>query len=293
MTAGFRLLISPVFLFFFIGFGSAQTDFGIILGISNYQGDLASHSSENGFKAYVAPVIGVYGGYELSTRFHLRGDLIYTTLKGDDALNANETTRERNLDFTSPILQFSTALDWNLLHFTTQNGNAFTPYITGGAGVFYMNPTTVYNGEKIALKPLGTEGQYLDDYPEQKSYSLIQPSLQLGGGVKLMTGKFIIALEGLMFYTFTDYIDDVKSIYISYPELLEKAGPLTAALANRMGEFHNSEPVVVPTGTKRGNPNSNDIFGTITVRVGIPIGGGHNNFNVRRNGSKTIKCPKF
>ena len=97
----------------------------------------------------------------------------------------------------------------------------------------------------------------------------------------------------MMSYTFTDYIDDVSTIYISYPELYEQAGPLTAALANRQGEYLGTEPVIVPTGSLRGNPDTKDLFGTITVRFGSPLDVSSNNIKVRKNGSKTIKCPKF
>jgi hypothetical protein len=94
--------------------------------------------------------------------------------------------------------------------------------------------------------------------------------------------------------TFTDYLDDVSTIYIAYPELLQKAGPLTAALANREGEFIGSEPVIRPTGTARGNPDSNDIFGTITFRVSIPVHIKIETFKIRRhNNNKRIDCPKF
>lgn len=271
----------------------SQADLSIILGISNYQGELTSYSSENGFRALVGPVIGVHGGYELSHRFQLRGDLLYTRLSGDDALNEREMTRIRNLNFFSPIVQLAGGVDWNILSFSLSEENGFTPYVTGGASVFYMNPMTEYQGEKVALQPLGTEGQYMDAYPDQKPYSLIQPSLQFGGGLKLLTGGFIIAVEAMMSYSFTDYIDDVSTIYISYPELYEEASPLTAALANRQGEYLNSEPVIVPTGTLRGNPDSKDLFGTITVRFGVPLDVSSNNVKVRKNGSKTIKCPKF
>lgn len=284
-----QILICLVWL----GGAKGQADIGLILGISNYQGDLSSHNAENGFRALIGPVGGIYAGYELSPRFHFRGDLLYTRLSGDDELNENEATRARNLDFFSPIIQLAGAVDWNILPFTVQDEKGFTPYVTGGASMFYMNPMTTYNGEKVALQPLGTEGQYLDNYPEQKPYSKFQPSLQFGGGLKLLTGSFIIALEGMLSYTFTDYIDDVSTIYISYPELLAEAGSLTAALANRQGEYTNSEPVIVPTGSLRGNPDSDDIFGTITVRLGIPVTVGGGGSKVRRGSSKTIKCPKF
>ena len=281
-------------LFCPIGLLWSQGDFGIIAGISNYQGELASTNNENGFKAKIGPVFGLHGGYELSPRFHLRGDLLYTRLSGADSLNAKEITRSRNLDFFSPIIQFAAGCDWNLFGFSIDDGKGFTPYVSAGASIFYMNPMTNYDGQKVALHPLGTEGQYLSDYPDQKPYSLFQPSLQFGGGLKMLTSsQMIIALEAMMSYTFTDYIDDVSTIYISYPELIDKAGPLTAALANRQGEYLNSEPFIVPTGSLRGNPQTNDFFGTITLRVSVPMDIGSQKFKVRHRNAKTIHCPKF
>ena len=271
----------------------SQGDIGVIVGISNYQGELASYSTADGFRALIGPVIGVHGGYALNPRFQLRGDLLYTRLSGDDAINDREMTRMRNLNFFSPIVQLAGGIDWNVLGFDVRDEKAFTPYATAGASMFYMNPMTTYEGEKVALQPLGTEGQYLEDYPEQKPYSRIQPSLQFGGGLKLLTGGFIIALEAMMSYTFTDYIDDVSTIYITYPELYEKASPLAAALANRTGEYLGSEPLIIPTGTLRGNPENKDLFGTITVRLGIPLEFNAKQVRVRGIGSKRIKCPKF
>ncbi len=103
----------------------------------------------------------------------------------------------------------------------------------------------------------------------------------------------ILALEAMMSYTFTDYIDDVSTIYITYDELLAKAGSLTAALANRQGEYLNTGPVIVPTGSRRGNDSTNDFFGTITIRLGIPVEIKSNPFKIRHKNGKSIHCPKF
>lgn len=289
----FRNWFAGVLLMLLHGGVMGQAEWSVIVGISNYQGELTSYSTANGFRALIGPVIGVHGGYELSPRFNLRGDLLYTRLSGDDALSDKEEIRSRNLNFFSPVVQLAAGADWNILAFSLADDKAFTPYLSAGASLFYMNPMTTYEGEKVALQPLGTEGQYLDDFPEQKPYSRLQPSLQLGGGLKLLTGGFIIALEAMMSYSFTDYIDDVSTFYITYPDLYEQAGPLTAALANRQGEYLNTEPVIVPTGTLRGNPDSKDLFGTITLRFGIPLELTTQKIKVRRNGSKTIRCPKF
>src|SRR5688500_15880569 len=188
-----------------------QADISLILGISNYQGELSSYSTENGFRALIGPVIGVHGGYELSSRFQLRGDLLYTRLSGDDALNESGVTRKRSLNFFYPYVQLAAGAEWKLRSFSLSDEKGFTPYVTAGASMYYMNPKTEYDGEKVALQPLGTEGQYLENYPDQKPYSRFQPSLQFGGGLKLLTGGFIIALESMMSYAFTDYIDDVST----------------------------------------------------------------------------------
>jgi hypothetical protein len=150
-------------------------------------------------------------------------------------------------------------------------------------------------GEKVSLRPLGTEGQFLDDYPDQKPYSRLQASLQFGGGLKWRASdKLILALEGMISYTFTDYLDDASTIYISYPELLEKAGPLTAALANRQGEYLGTDPVVVPTGSARANPETNDLFGIMVLRASMPVEITVQKFKVRRhNNRKPIPNPKF
>ena len=97
----------------------------------------------------------------------------------------------------------------------------------------------------------------------------------------------------MLSFTFTDYLDDASTIYITYPELLEKAGPLTAALANREGELVGSGPVIQPTGSARANPDSKDLFGVMTLRVSMPIVIFSNEFKIRRHNNKTIPNPKF
>ncbi len=272
----------------------SQGELGVFVGLANYQGDLASYNFENGLKVKVGPVIGIHAGYELNRHFQVRGDLLYARISGDDALQVKETNKSRNLNFFAPVIQLAAGVQWNILGFSNESPGSFTPYGMAGASIFYFNPRTKYGGEKYSLQPLGTEGQFLDDYPDQKPYSRFQPSLQLGGGLKYMTdSRLILALEGILSFTFTDYLDDVSTIYISYPELLEKAGPITAALANRQGEYLGTGPVVVQTGSARANSDSKDLFGIITFSVSIPIEIGNENFKIRRHNNKTIPNPKF
>jgi hypothetical protein len=271
-----------------------QGELGLIAGFSNYQGDLPSYNIQDGIKVKIGPVIGVHSGHELNKTFQVRADLLYTKLSGDDELAESEATRVRNLDFFAPLIQLAVGMDWNILGFSPKSGKTFTPFISAGASFFYFNPRTRYQGEKVSLHPLGTEGQYLDDYPDQKPYSRFQPSLQFGGGLKyLFSENLILALEGMLSYTFTDYLDDASTIYITYPELLEKAGPLTAALANREGEYLGTGPSIQPTGAARANPDSRDLFGVMTLRVSMPVVIFADEFKIRRHNNRTIPNPKF
>ncbi len=271
-----------------------QGELGLFVGFSNYQGDLPSYNIQNGIKVKIGPVVGLHSGHELNNTFQVRADLLYTRLSGDDELAENPATVVRNLDFFAPLIQLAVGLDYNLLGFSPKAGKVFTPFASAGASFFYFNPRTTYEGEKVSLQPLGTEGQFLEDYPDQKPYSRFQPSLQFGGGLKYLASEnLILALEGMLSYTFTDYLDDASTLYITYPELLEKAGPLTAALANREGEYLGTGPVIQPTGTPRGNPDWRDLFGVITLRVSMPVVIFSDEFKIKRHNNRTIPNPKF
>src|SRR5690606_16687858 len=140
----------------------------------------------------------------------------------------------------------------------------------------------------------GTEGQNLYAYPEQTPHSRVQPGLIFAGGLKLrLADAWIVTAEAVLTYTFTDDLDDASPIYIAYPELLADAGPLTAALANRQGEFLGTEPVITPTGSRRANPDTRDFFGMITLRLSRPIEMGAGRHKVRMHNNKKMRCPRF
>jgi len=135
---------------------SSQGEFGMLAGISNYQGDLASYSFQDGLKFKLGPVFGIHGAYELNRKIQLRSELVYTRLSGDDELNPHEATRSRNLDFFTPVLQLSAGVEWNIFGYSAPEGKSFTPYLTSALSLFYMNPSTEYKGDKISLHKLGT-----------------------------------------------------------------------------------------------------------------------------------------
>jgi len=271
-----------------------QLELGIFTGVSNYQGDLASVSTTDGLKLKLGPVLGLHAGYAFTPSLAWRAQVLYTRLSGDDALSDNADTRQRNLDFFAPLGQLSAGVEWYPFRYDPARLKRLSPYVAGGGSVFYFNPRTRYEGRKVSLHPLGTEGQYLADYPEQTPYHRLQPGLIVGGGLKMpITTTLVLSLEGILTYTFTDYLDDASTIYISYPELLEKAGPLTAALANRQGEYLGTEPVVTPTGSARANAATKDYFGMVTLRLSMPLDVATDRHSVRYHNNRRMRCPRF
>lgn len=290
----FRFWLAVLGIFGCTAVALGQLEFGAFAGLSNYQGDLASVSTTDGLKLKLGPVLGLHGGYAFTPSFSGRAQLLYTRLSGDDALSENADTRQRNLDFFAPVGQLSAGVEWYPFRYDPGRLKRISPYLAGGGSVFYFNPRTRYEGRKVSLQPLGTEGQYLRDYPEQTPYHRLQPGLVVGGGLKMpISTTLVLSLEGILTYTFTDYLDDASTIYISYPELLEKAGPLTAALANRQGEYLGTEPVVTPTGSARANAATKDYFGMVTLRLSMPLDVDAGRQSVRYHNNRRMRCPRF
>lgn len=92
--------------------------------------------------------------------------------------------------------------------------------------------------------------------------------------------------------TFTDYLDDLSSDYVEYSELLNGNGPLAAALGNRIGEYLGTEPVIMETGTARGNPQKKDWYyiGAFTITYNFIDTGLSGRRRSQRNRSG---CPDF
>jgi hypothetical protein len=88
-------------------------------------------------------------------------------------------------------------------------------------------------GKWVDLRPLGTEGQYSNLLPTDanygvKPYSLIQPTIPIGVGVKIrMSKRLDVRCEFGVNYFFTDYLDDVSRNYVDL-------GALKSDLARKM-----------------------------------------------------------
>ncbi|MFK8055046.1 MAG: DUF6089 family protein [Saprospiraceae bacterium] len=265
---------------------SAQTELGFNLGASSYDGDLAP--SKLGVVLQAQASLGIYGRVDVGSMLAFRGFVQQSKIQGSD-VNRDAASQQRNLNFRSNILEMGVVAEV----YPLGTDLAVAPFISLGASVYNFNPETEYNGRWVELQPLGTEGQGLPGYAPK--YGLTRFAVPIGIGVRYPMGNnFVLGAQGSARLTFFDHLDDVSGNYVNYYELLDSNGSLAAAVADRTGEFNNTDPRNIPTGSRRGDPTNNDWFYTATITIGYRLGSGlFNSGGGNSNSGKYNRCYQF
>lgn len=271
---------------------SQHFDFGIEYGYSSYFGDLSPFTAIPSTTRSAASK-GYYVGYgnRYGTVF-----LNYTTseIYASDSKARFENRKKRNLSFRSPILEYGLTTEINIPGIIFNRYTRLQPMFITGINVFYFNPYTIYQGQRIDLQPLGTEGQGTAEFPDRKKYSLTQVSIPIGAGIKYqLTDKLWIGCGAKLRLTFTDYLDDVSKTYVDPEVLSANHGALSAKLSYRADEIDPNYNVQV--GTPRGNPNENDWYMTTYLTIGLRFKE-EKNYRKRRsrkNSKRRVVCPSF
>ena len=259
MKHSVRIAILSLCSFFLVlSIKAQETQLGLNVGFSNYKGDISKTIGAFSLGQY-RPAAGIYLRQKHNPYFTTRFGLQYGQATASDETAINEARRLRNLSFVTNIFEVGLMEEFNILGFDYYEGKYFSPYIFLGIAGYYFNPKTEYLGRLYELQPLGTEGQGIPGFgPRYEKYQIAIP---FGFGFKYaLTEEITISLELGGRKLFTDYLDDVSGTYVTYQTLLEYNGELSAILAHRGGEFLGTEPLEVPTGTVRGNPDFKDWY---------------------------------
>ena len=261
---------------------------GVAGGLANYNGDvldkLYPKKITNGF-------IGVTVHYELEDQILIRGAYNFARVNGSDTYSEKEVLRLRNLQFESAISEFSFVGEYYLFN---MNEKRFSPYGFIGLGIFHFNPYSYdTTGRKVFLKPLSTEGQGI--YPNKKPYSLWQPNIPLGAGVKFaITQDLRIGIEFGLRKLFTDYLDDVSTSYPDYNDLLAARGQTAVDFSYRTDELPNGDTNFPTKETQRGGATQKDVyyFTGLNISFRPSFGGGGGRGRSRGFGKKgKFGCP--
>lgn len=254
----------------YLGGISQDIEWRTYLGATYYQGDLtpfrSKYSYSQGHIAYGTSV-GIVATRYLS--FHTR--FLKGQLSGKDSEAADESRRLRNLSFKSDIYEFGVVSEFSfnsVLKFLNKYG--INLYASLGVNMLHFNPEAYINGEWIKLRPLGTEGQGLQN--QKSKYSLTTVSIPFGVGLRFNTGPSVgFGLEVLPRRTYTDYLDDVSGNYPDYDALVAQNGQLSADLSYRGDEVGASGGFPVE-GTLRGDPNDNDWYLYAGMYISVKFG---------------------
>lgn len=267
-----KRLFTSLFILFVVTEGMTQAfyavrrDHDLIVsfgtGTSTYLGEFQNPGDNIDFKPSlnVGAQIFIAPNF-LNNRLSVRSELTFFRLQGTD-VTADDDRVTRNLNFFSNNWELNAT---GLLHLFKQDKKFYKRYVFNiygmtGIGLMYMNPKTDYQGEKIKLKPLETEGV---------TYSRFQFVIPYGFGIKFRKGNlYNIALEAGWRKTFSDYLDDASGKRYPDPALLKS--DLARTLSDRRVEYFSSigiDYTPTPNVGVRGNPERKDSYVLLNIKL--------------------------
>ena len=261
------------------GFGQANAQFddpktlevGPHVGVSYYMGDI------NPMLPFAQSQLQ-YGGlvrFNYDKRWTFRFD--YSRATVTSSYECIKWRPERNLNFTSIINDFSLTAEFNFLEYYTGNPKKnVSPYLFGGISVFQYTAFANVGDDLVDLSDYATEA--ID--PNAKWYkkmfgktSSIGVSIPFGFGVKFSLSRHMAGtVEWRMQKTFTDYLDDVATVYPEQHAIYTAPDGTTYDLTDPTGKYI--------AGQQRGDSAFNDWFGmarvSLTWKFNLPDGRGCN-----------------
>lgn len=265
------------------------------IGATNFLGDLggANQIGTNGLKdleiVLTKPAVSLNVRYRKGRYWGYKGGFYWGQVSGFDYLTTERYRNNRNLHFKSNIVEFSLMTE---LYITKERaGHVYKYkklkgwrhidaqiYLMGGVGGFWYNPKASYYGTWIALQPIGTEGQGYK--PGTKKYSRVSVCIPVGVGMKsALNRRWSIGLEIGLRKTFTDYIDDVSTVYYDPAEIAANNPSLAAAAVffanpsiNSITAANNEGIDPTGVGQQRGDSTDNDAYLFVHVTVSYKIG---------------------
>jgi Domain of unknown function (DUF6089) len=241
-----KSFLLSLFLIVFISVKAQRSEeLGIFIGGSYYIGELNPSGHLN---SLTRPAGGIVYRHNVNSRFAFAGSLLFGSIQGIDARSSAFEQQKRNLSFRSRLYELAARAEFNFLEYRIgDEKRQFSPFIFLGVSVFNFNPRANIQNQWVSLQPLKTEGQ-------SKGYLLTQMAIPFGAGFRVNLAKRVgLLVEWGMRKTFTDYIDDVSTVYANPADIIGN-GPLAVALADR------STTPADNIGRQRGNPRNKDWY---------------------------------
>ena len=219
---------------------------GVEAGTTRYAGDM---SEIKNFLLYprLGGLVGLSTSCRLTNRVSLRADARLYYIWGS---HSHTRVYYNNLSFFSinPDAWLGTQIDlWRV----NDPEKLFNPYLLAGVGLTYLNTFAHYEGFRVSLPPLHTEGV---------AYNRLPGIVRYGIGLPVPVGmRSRLAVEMTYTHVLNDYLDDVSTNYPDFSTLTR----LGAILSDRRSEI--GLPPNRPA-NQRGNPTKRDGYAAVSVR---------------------------
>lgn len=240
-------------------------ELGMMMGGGYYIGELNPHNKDMFRNSSISG--GLSYRNNLTRRLGIKVGAIYGNVEYWDKNSSDAWMINRNLNFRNRFYEFSTVCEVNYFDFQMNSKDWISPYLFGGIAYYMMNPEGYVQGSWISLQTMATEGQGTNT---GNQYRLNSISMPFGAGLKVnIKGALGFSLEWGIRKTWTDYFDDVSTVYTDPKALLQQQGQLSVTLADQSliserGSDSNQ-------GMQRGDPANNDYYGFLMASLNIRL----------------------
>jgi hypothetical protein len=141
-----------ILMFFVMSVFAQKQEFGFGVGALTYQGELSPMFN---YKT-AQPAVQLFYRHNFSPAAVLRTNLLFGMLSADPSTSKNPVFKQITpSSFSTPIVEFSMIGEYNFLDFRrTVKPDLFSPYLFGGVGGFYFQPTAENEKEALAFQPV-------------------------------------------------------------------------------------------------------------------------------------------
>ncbi len=299
-----HIALAALFVAFGLSRAEAQYawDVGIHVGGANYLGEMGGKDQPRRDFVWDMKLsqtrwaVGGFARRKINRLLSVNTGLMYLRIQGADALTEDYRPRRgRNLNFRNDLIEWYLRPEFTIFQDNDLGGRGryrldFRLFAYAGIAVFYHNPKGQINreGDFYALQPLQTE---LVDY------SRIGAAVPVGLGfhfTKKRRHRFGFDLGWRT--TFTDYLDDVSTVYEDPSLMPGGVGGLADQLADQSSYAYIADPTLPDPHNYgfwpddgdsqhpkniRGDPSHNDSYMTMTFTYSYVLRGQSNFYRQR------------
>ncbi|MDX9749663.1 MAG: DUF6089 family protein [Flavobacteriales bacterium] len=262
-------------------------DVGAHVGAANYLGEMGG--KEQTRRDFVWDMklgqtrwaIGGFARRKMSRLISVNAGLMYMRLQGADANSTNPARVARNLNFRNDMFELYLRPEVTIYQDNDLGGRGryrsdFRLFAYAGVAAFYSNPKGRINNEGAFhnLRPMNTE---LVDY------GAINFAIPAGLGFHITKKRrHRFGWDFGWRTTFTDYIDDVSTVYADPAMLPDGSAPFANQTSHAVAlDPSLPHPNNYTTGAKRGDPTHNDSYLTMTLTYSYVLRGQSNFYRQR------------